>query len=269
LSSKKGKQTAEYYQENRRIHWDKVAQRMRKWNGLGGYYHRRLNEIYAHVIPQGSRVLELGCGDGNLLGSLKPARGLGVDLSPEMIALARERNPSIQFDVASAQEFCTDEKFDFVILSDILNEVWDVQILLEKVRERLDVGGRLLINVYSRLWELPLRIAEKANLSKPGLGENWLTVPDIRNLLYLSGFETIKSSHEILFPVGIPVLRSFFNKFLVRFWPFNHMALTNFLVARVEQNAHSHDIKPIVSVIVPARNEAGNIEVILLMIPGR
>jgi len=267
LSSKKGKQTAEYYQENRRIHWDKVAQRMRKWNGLGGYYHRRLNEIYAHVIPQGSRVLELGCGDGNLLGSLKPARGLGVDLSPEMIALARERNPSIQFEVASAEEFCTDEKFDFVILSDILNEVWDVQILLEKVRERLDVGGRLLINVYSRLWELPLRIAEKANLSKPGLGENWLTVPDIRNLLYLSGFETIKSSHEILFPVGIPVLRSFFNKFLVRFWPFNHMALTNFLVARVEQNAHSHDIKPIVSVIVPARNEAGNIENIINRTP--
>ncbi len=212
-------------------------------------------------------MLELGCGDGNLLGSLKPGRGLGIDLSPEMIAMARERNPGIQFEVTSAEDFSTDEKFDFVILSDILNEVWDVQELLENVRERLDPGGRLLITVYSRLWELPLRMAEKAGLSKPGLGENWLTIPDIRNLLYLSGFETIRSSHEILFPIGIPGLRSFFNKFLVRFWPFNHMAMTNFLVARVVDNAHSHQTSPLVSVIVPARNEAGNIENILKRMP--
>jgi glycosyltransferase involved in cell wall biosynthesis len=94
-----------------------------------------------------------------------------------------------------------------------------------------------------------------------------LTVSDINNLLNLSGFESIKATHEILFPFGIPLLAPFLNKFLVRFWPFNHMGLTNFIVARPQQIAHSQTKQPKVSVIVPARNEAGNVENILSRIP--
>ena len=267
LSQKTNLNQLEKFQNARSEHWDKVAVRMHKWRGVGGYYHRRLNEIYAHVIPQGAHVLELGCGDGNLLACLKPARGVGVDLSPEMIALARQRHPDLQFEIASAEGFGLDEKFDFVILSDILNEVWDVQTVLEHVRTLVNPNGRVLINVHSRLWELPLKVSVKLGLSKPGLGENWLTVSDIKNLLNLSGFESIKTSHEILFPFGIPLLSPFFNRFLVRFWPFNHLGLTNFLVARPLQDAHSHKDAPRVSVIVPARNEAGNIENIINRTP--
>jgi len=241
---------------------------MYKWRGWGGYYHRRLKEIYSCVIPADSNVLELGCGNGELLAALNPKKGVGVDFSGEMIALASERHPGLRFIQVDAEEFSSEEKFDFVILSDILNEAWDVQELFEHVRELLSQNGRLLINVHSRLWELPLTLAVKLGLAKPGLGENWLTVSDIDNLLNLSGFESIKSTHEILFPFGVPLLAPFFNKFLVRFWPFNHMGLTNFMVARFQKPAYSHLALPRVSVIVPARNEAGNIENILSRVPG-
>ena len=139
--------------------------------------------------------------------------------------------------------------------------------MLEHIQSLIKPDGRILINVHSRLWEWPLTLSVSLGLSKPGLGENWLTVSDIKNLLYLSGFETIKTSHEILFPIGIPILAPFFNRFLVRFWPFNHLALTNFMVARPILDAHSHKNQPVVSVIVPARNEAGNIENILNRTP--
>lgn len=212
-------------------------------------------------------MLELGCGNGDLLAGLRPKIGVGVDFSPEMIALATEKHPGLRFLVSSAEEYKSDEKFDFVILSDVLNEAWDVQALLEHVRGFLRADGRVLINVHSRLWELPLKLAVWLGLAKPGLGENWLTVSDIDNLLNLSGFETIKTTHEILFPFGIPLLAAFFNRFLVRFWPFNHLGLSNFMVARPQPTAHSHNNQPIVSVIVPARNESGNIENILSRVP--
>jgi SAM-dependent methyltransferase len=267
LESKNTSQSAENHRIKRSEHWNKVALKMYKWEGWGGYYHRRLSEIYSHVIPAGANVLELGCGNGELLAALNPNMGVGVDFSPEMVALASNRYPKLSFIQANAEEFSSDNKFDFVILSDILNEAWDVQELFENVKKLLNQDGRLLINVHSRLWELPLTIAVKFGLAKPGLGENWLTVSDIDNLLNLSGFDSIKSTHEILFPFGIPLLAPFFNKFLVRFWPFNHMGLTNFIVARPQQIARSQSQPPIVSVIVPARNEAGNIENILARVP--
>jgi len=267
LESKKQNLSALNHRLARSEHWNKVAQKMHSWRGWGGYYHKRLNEIYSTVVPSGLKVLELGCGNGELLAALNPLVGVGVDFSAEMISLASKRQPGLQFIQANAEEFSSAEKFDIVILSDILNEVWDVQELFENVRRLLKPNGRLLINVHSRLWELPLTLAVKLRLAKPGLGENWLTVSDVENLLNLSDFETIKSSHEILFPFGIPLFAPFLNKFFVRFWPFNHLGLTNFIVARPSYIAHSHYTQPRVSVIVPARNEAGNIENILSRVP--
>ena len=259
--------SAAQHQAERSAHWNAVAKKMWHWKGGGGYYHKRLGELYAHVIPAGAKVLEIGCGNGDLLANLKPQPGVGVDFSSEMIALAKDRHPGLVFIEANADEVKLDEKFDFILLSDMLNEVWDVQALFEHLKQYLNPQGRVLINVHSRLWELPLSLAVKLGLSKPGLGENWLTIPDILNLMNLSGFEPVKTSHEILFPIGIPLLAPFFNRFLVRFWPFNHLALTNFIVARLQPDAAKKQKQPKVSVIVPARNEAGNIENILTRIP--
>ncbi|KAF0109683.1 MAG: glycosyl transferase family protein [Chloroflexi bacterium] len=267
LEKKTCEPTAEKYQAERASHWNSVAQKMRHWKGWGGYYHRRLNEIYACMIPQGARVLEIGCGNGDLLASLKPRVGAGVDFSPEMVALAKELHPELQFINGSADQFDVEGSFDFIILSDILNDMWDVQAVFEHIRQFASPDVRVVINSYSRLWELPLTIAVKLGLSKPGLGQNWLTVSDMRGLLTLSGFEPIRASREILFPIGIPLLAPLLNRFLVRFWPFNHFALTNFIVARL-QPAHKLSHKPpLVSVIVPARNEEGNIENIFNRMP--
>src|SRR5579871_1221176 len=99
----------------------------------GHYYQRRLRRHFSFVIPPGLRVLEIGCGIGDLLASVKPARGVGVDFSPEMIKLARERHPELDFQVADAAEFTAGEKFDYIILSDLVNDLPDVQAVLERL----------------------------------------------------------------------------------------------------------------------------------------
>ena len=118
------------------------------------------------------------------------------------------------------------------------------------------------MNFYSRLWEVPLYLTQFLNLATPTLAQNWLTREDVANMFNLAGFETIRSWQEMLWPLP---LGGFFNKFLVRFWPFKEFALANFLVARPQPETINK--KPIVSVIVPARNEAGNIKAIFERVP--
>lgn len=247
------------YQEGRRDHWDRVAHlpSARAW--AGRYYHARLREIYAHNVTPGCRVLEIGCGCGDLLNYLRPSVGVGVDLSGEMVAAARRNFPHLYFLQADAHSLNLKGEFDYVILSDLVDDLWDVQLALERIRPHLHDRSRLVLNSYSRLWEPVLSLGEQLGLARPRLPQNWLTVEDLSGLLELTDYQVIRIWREILLPVRIPLVGDFFNKVLVRFWPLNHLALTNFMIAR-GPSSQSKAHKPArVSVIVPARNEAGNI----------
>ncbi len=270
------------YTQERRCHWDTVAKKYNARFSLSGYYHHRLVEIYQHLIPPGQSVLELGCGQGDLLAALQPSLGVGVDFSADMLDQARQRHPdkSLHFILAdthnlpmmsSAKHYDQAQSFfDVIILSDLLNDAWDVQAILGQAKHLSHPGTRLIINSYSRLWEMPLTIAQNLGLAKPTLLSNWLTVEDITNLAGLAGFEVFRHWHEVLWPLNTPGVEAVCNRFLVRFWPFTQMALTNMIVARPipsEADQASEALLPSVSVIVPARNEAGNIPDIFLRTP--
>jgi hypothetical protein len=253
------------YRRSRIAHWDDAARCWGGRPGWGAYYHRRLAEIYRFLVPPGQRVLEVGCARGDLLAAVRPAYGLGVDFAPAMVEQARRCHPDLDFLEADAHEFDLGETFDYVILSDLVNELWDVQEVLQRVDRVCHPGTRILLNTQSHLWALPLRGAERLGLIRPRLQQNWLTVPDLTNLLELGGFQVIRHWREILWPLGTPLLARLANRFLVKLFPLEHLALTNFLLARPAPRPAEGE--PTVSVIVPARNEAGNMAHILDRIP--
>jgi len=257
----------EEYRRTRISHWDAVARRLDNWTGWGSYYHRRLAEVYRLIIPPGSRVIEIGCGLGDLLSSLEPTDGLGVDFSAEMIQRAARHHPQLRFINADIHKLDLEEKFDFIILSDLVNDLWDVQTTFVQLKKLSHQRTRIIINAYSKLWALPLSIVQKLGLSKPTLYQNWLTVNDIINLLNLANFEVIRNWQEILCPLPLPILELFFNRFLVKIWPFTYFALTNFIVARPMPSIDMRKKDFSVSVLIPARNEAGNIAQIFERIP--
>lgn len=254
------------YRAARRTHWDCIArQDAEREPGAAAYYHRRLAEIYGFLVPPGERVLELGCGLGDLLASVRPRQGVGVDFSPEMAAQASRRHPELQFIEGDAHDLSgLDGPFDYVILSDLVNDVWDVQEILQQLQRLTHPRSRLILNTYSRLWEGPLAVAKRLRLAHPTLKENWLTVPDLNGLLALAGYETVRTWAEILWPLDTPLLCPLMNRCVVKLWPFRHLALTNLIVARPAPRA---ELRPRVSVIVPARNEAGNIGSIFARVP--
>lgn len=164
------------YCRQRIKHWNEVIRQMDTRAGWGGYYHQRLIEAYQYLVAPGQRVLEMGCGMGNLLSALKPSRGVGVDFSEEMIKCARQKYPDLHFILADAHELNLHDKFDVIILSDLLNDLWDVQTVFERIASLSTPHTRLIINSYNRLWELPLTLAGKFGFAKPRLYQNWLTV---------------------------------------------------------------------------------------------
>lgn len=252
------------YRQIRSAHWDRIADSPRPRHP-GAYYHRRLEYLYGFIIPPGRRILEIGCGRGDLLAALRPSVGVGVDFSSRAVAHAQNAHPQLRFIQQDAHDLELDESFDVIVLSDIINDLWDVQTVLKRIAPFCAHRARLVMNFYSRLWGIPLAIAQRLQLATPVLRQNWLTVPDVDNLLRLAGFESLRSWTDSLWPIGTPLIASFVNRLLSRAWPLSQMGLTNFLIAR--PSSAPTDSSPRVSVIVPARNEAGNIDGIFARVP--
>jgi SAM-dependent methyltransferase len=256
------------YRDERSRHWDAQAERPYTWDKPAQAYHKRLEEIYQLLVPEGARVIELGCGTGDLLAALRPGYGVGVDISNRMLEIAAAKYPELTFAHADVHDLSDiNETFDFVVLSDLLNELHDVQSVLNEVRRLCDHRTRIIFNFYSNLWSFPLQLARNTGLATQTLPQNWLTKEDVQNLCKLADLEFIRSWEEILLPIRVPVLGGLCNKILCKVWPFNHLALTHMMVARLEPEPCEDAKQYGVSIVVPARNEAGNIAAILERTP--
>ena len=219
-------------------------------------YDQLLRLYYAFLVPAGMRVLDLGCDDGSLLASLKPARGVGVETDAALMDEARKNHPELEFHHAS-DPLSTHDKFDYILLSDLVNYLPDVQAVLERLQRHSYQHTRIVLNVFNHLWRPLVSAAQKLTGRSSTLPENWLSAWDIENLLHLAGWEVVKRDSRILWPFKTPMLERLFNRWLAPV--LKHFCLTVFVIARP---------KPLPSlyrnytctVVIPARNEAGNIE---------
>lgn len=250
------------YTAARIAHWDQVADCLANAPNWSNAYHARLKQVYQSVVGPHQRILEIGCGEGDLLAALQPAFGLGIDFSGSMLQRAARRHPQLRFVQADAHslDIGAGQEFDVVILSDVVNDLWDVEVALRQLKQVTRPDSRLIMNFYSRLWELPLDLTRAIGLSKPLLEQNWLTVDDVDNLLRLADFEITRRWDEILLPVPVAGVEGLVNRYLARVWPLDMAALTHLVVARPAPRPEPRSREPLVSVIVPARNESGNIE---------
>ena len=264
------KDTAEdQFRQARINHWNRVSQQKKNSERPGVFYHKLLQYYYGFFIPPGLRILELGCGHADLLSSLNPSLGVGLDFSEEMVRTAKERHPNLNIIKADVHEIEFRGKFDVIILSDLVNDLWDVQRVFEKVRNITHPGTRIVLNFYNNLWRIPLTLAKWLSLGADVMDQNWFSPNDVYNLLELAGFEVVNHRSIVLLPIKIPLLSKLFNRYLVHLPPFSWMALSHIVVARPDPGRDKHNLQtaPSVSIIIPARNEAGNIENILKRVP--
>lgn len=255
------------HQQSCIAHWDAVAHRYGGNPLLGRLYHRRIERIFRFLVPPGQRVLEIGCGLGDLLPAMRPSEGVGIDLAPEMIRLAAQRHPELRFLRMDGHLLDLEGPFDTIVLSDLINDLWDVQTVFNRVRSLSCARTRIIINFYSHLWESPLRLGQRMGLVRPTLNQSWLTVEDVTALLGLADLEVLRHWQEVLCPLPIPVVEPLCNRLLVKLPLFRSLALTNFVIARPKPRSKQLAKQPRVSIVVPTRNEAGNIPALFARTP--
>jgi SAM-dependent methyltransferase len=232
-------------------------------------YYDDLSRLHQLLVAPGLRVLQIGCGSGDLLAALQPAVGVGLDVNADELAAARLRHPQLKLldlDPADlrAETIGEQDPFDVIVLTNTLNTLGDVQGVLEGLERVSHPGTRLVVSLHNWLWQPLLKLAESLGQRRPQPPESWLTPRDVTNLLDLAGWEVLKRGQRCLLPRRIPLLTPLANRWLSQLPGLQQLGLTHWLVARPSRQPQR---QPSVSVVIPARNEAGNIAAAIERLP--
>lgn len=247
-------------------YFNSIAKDRERWRKKNIFYHKEIENYLKYLIPSNSSVIEIGCGTGETLAALNPSKGLGIDISSQMIEIAREKNPHLHFEVGDLEKLQVEDKFNYVLVDGTIGNINDIQIAIKELHKVCKPETRLIIVYYNYLWEPVLKFAEAVGLRMKHLLQHWLPLEDISNLLYLNDFEVVKKGYRCLMPVYIPFISTFFNKFLANMPFFWKLSLVEVIIARPQERRKPEE-EVTCSVIVPCRNEKGNIEQAVLRTP--
>jgi SAM-dependent methyltransferase len=233
------------------------------------YAHIRLKNRLAEIVPAGSRVLDVGCGNGELLAHLQPAYGVGIDLNEADIVTASKAHPHLHFHTLAAEDVGKlGQKFDFVVLSQVLDELYDLRDFLRALQTVSHARTRVIVVLQSRLWQPVLRFLEWCGIKSPSPRRNWLPHDEIIHLLGLGDFQTVRMFSMTIAPLYVPIVSAILNRVIANIPGFGWLGLNDVIISRsIKPEILSAGQPRSVSIVIPARNEAGHIEQLLSRIP--
>jgi 2-polyprenyl-3-methyl-5-hydroxy-6-metoxy-1,4-benzoquinol methylase len=246
--------------------FDALAKKRQYWKDRNKYYYRNQEKYFRFLVCEGLSILELGCGTGELLNALKPKRGVGIDFSPEMVRIARERYPNIEFHTTDIEEIeGWGETFDLLIMSDVVGHLMDIEETFRRLHTFCRPDSRLIVSYYNFLWEPILKMGESLGQKMPQQHQNWLSSGDICNLLSLTHFQTVKTEFRLLVPKRIPWVSDFINKYFASLPGLRRLCLCQYIVARPIKKKEKSDYST--TILIPCKNERDNIEPAIKRIP--
>ena len=245
-------------QASLRKYFDLLAPKRDLWRRRNFYYHKTLTNLCQFLIPNNSNVLEIGCGTGELLKSVNPIHGKGVDISPRMIEIASKKYPDISWLVSNTEDASNlEESFDYILMSDLVGYLEDIETSFREIRKVCRSNTRLIITYSNYLWEPLLKLAEFLHLKADQPIQNWISPQDLENILILSDFDIVKRGSKMIVPVYIPIVSFLFNKVIANLPIISRLCLIQYIIARpIIKSKEDYSV----SIVIPARNEKGNIE---------
>jgi SAM-dependent methyltransferase len=238
------------------------------------YFYDYLTRVLRARIPRGQRVLDVGCGAGHLLAALEPSAGVGIDISGSAVAAARRDYGArgltfLEGDGADPALLARlGGPFDVILLTNVVTELSDVEATFEALRAVCHRRTRVFVYSYSRLWQPVLRLAEALGLKHRPPPDSWLPPEEVQNMLGLADFEVVRRDAHMVFPVGVPLLSDFLNRYVGRIPGVSWMSLMYGIIARPAPHRFpAPRTDPSVSVIIPCRNESGHIRPLVRRLP--
>jgi len=238
-----------------------------KYRQSKSYYWNSITRYCDYFMHDDYSVLEIGCGTGELLAQIKGSRKVGIDFSPKLIDEARKQYQAIEFHIMDAEEITLNEKFDVIILSNLIGWLPDIQKCLKELKKVCHLRTRIIVSYYNFLWEPVIKFAELIGLKKKTPYQNWLSRNDIINIFELEDFDVYKHNRNMLIPIDIPIVSWIFNRYVSKLPFFNVLSINQYIFARPDIRIFNKNPEYSTSVIIPARNESGNIENAVLRLP--
>jgi len=255
---------------NKRLDFfEKSAKKHPRKGWLNGYYWKDITFFCNYFSHEEISVVEIGCGTGELISNIRSKRKVGIDFSPSMIEEGRKQHPAVEFHCMNAEDIQLNEKFDLIILSNLVGHLDDVEKVFQQLNKLCHPQTKIIVSYYNYLWEPVLKLAEALGIKSAPYRQNWLTLKDIENLLYISGFDTYRNVRRMLLPINIPLIAPLFNRYIAKLPVFRYFCINQFAFAKPipEITAEEADKKYSVSIVIPARNESGNIENAITRLP--
>ena len=249
--------------------FDRLAPERAKWIDRNRYFHDQDQAYFRFMIPEGQTILQLGSGNGDLLAALKPKKGVGVDLSGKMVEVASDRHPDLEFIEGDIENPTTLRKakgpFDFIILTDVIGDLEDVVDTFKSLHRLCTRDTRIIVSYHSPLWAPVLKAGEYFGMKMPEPERNWMSLGDITALLKLADFEIIRREWRQLIPKNLLGIGTLLNRYVGTLPLIRALSLRNYVVVR--SLAKQKPRYKSCTVLVPARNERGNIEAAIQRTP--
>ena len=260
-----GPAALDHVREARRRHQETIAARRYEWIRSNGYFYDHLKRAIQFVVEPNKRVLEVRCETGELLASVSPSYGVGVEICDAMIEAARLRHPDLHFVTSDTESLDLGETFDYILFNHIFDTV-DILRALERIRRHCAPHTQIIVINYNYLWQSILDFASTVGLRSKFVEPNWVSENDIRGFLKLAGFRPVRKHRFLLFPKYIPLLSAALNEFFARLPGLRRLCMMQIMVARpLSEPKREENLT--VSVVVPCRNEVGNIRHAVERIP--
>ena len=243
----------------------RITKTLDYWKERNWYFHNSLKNIFKSFVPEGTRVLQVGYGLGDILAGLFPESGVSVDTDENIFHSASRRYPHFTFLNMKPEDIKLKEKFDYVIFPNSVDHFYDIQTVLEKVKKVISNSSEIIITSLNPKWEITLSILERLNLKRAEPPKNWLRMPDLKNIVELSSYKIINSGYKIILPVHIPIVSSLINRIFEKTKFLSSFCLEQYIVAKKSQVEKTKKLSA--SVIIPCYNEEENIKTCVERVP--
>ena len=203
------KKTIQELRTSIKDHFEDISKDYDAYKNHSYYYYNQLQSLLKTLIPDHSnkKIIEVGCATGSLLAELNPVKGMGIDISENMISIASKRwahRPELQFQVGEAEELQTEDTWEVVILSDVLEHLYSPAMAISRFSEVFSPGTILIITWANRIWEPILHFLEKMKLKMPEGDHNWESRKTVLKMLHNNGFEILEEGTRCLIPAKLP-----------------------------------------------------------------
>ncbi len=212
-------------------HFDNIAKEYDFFKQKNWYYYKNLKNLYKELIPSTAEsVLEIGCGTGDLIYGLNCKKKTGIDISPEMIAIAKQKYPMINFKAVTIENFDSNYVFDYIFLADVIEHLEDISSNIKAISKICSNETKIIFTYANPLWEFILLFLEKLSLKMPEGPHYRIPYFKFKEIFEQYGFITIKRDWRLIFPANIPLFSNFVNRIFYKIPLLKRLGMLEYII---------------------------------------